>query len=93
MEYIIFPSELLNEVSKERLEELHLSPRKNIEGTKVVMKTIHFEALFPNEVIKLSNMLDDEDNTIQTIYPYDVYNSNQITKELSNNDWNNELIV
>lgn len=34
MKYITFPSENLNEIPQEVLDELHLVPRKSIEGLK-----------------------------------------------------------
>ena len=47
MKYIVFPVKKLNEVPQEILDELHLVPRKNNNGTEVIMKLSHYELLFP----------------------------------------------
>lgn len=34
MKYIVFPSEKLDEIPQEVLDELHLTPRKSVDGTR-----------------------------------------------------------
>lgn len=46
MKYIVFPSENLNAIPQEVLDELHLTPRKSVDGTQVIMKLDHYEKLF-----------------------------------------------
>lgn len=38
MKYITFPTANLNEIPKGVLDELHLVPRKSVDGTQVIMK-------------------------------------------------------
>lgn len=91
MKYIIFPSELLDEVPEERLKELHLSPNKSNDGNKVVMKTIHFELLFPDRVKHISTLYGEEDSIVQSVYPYEVFDYDQIRDALSNKDWYGDI--
>lgn len=59
MKYIVFPSENLNAIPQEILDELHLTPRKSVDGTQVIMKIVHYEALFPS--IMTLPLLDEEE--------------------------------
>ena len=61
MKYIVFPSEKLDEIPQEMLDELHLTPRKSVDGTQVIMKIVHYEALFPS--IMTLPLLDEEEKT------------------------------
>lgn len=84
MKYIVFPVEKLNEVSQEVLDELHLVPRKSVDGTEVIMKVVNYEKLFPS-IMTLP--LDDELDTQAVIYPYPVYEGNQLIDLLNNKNW------
>lgn len=60
MKYIVFPIEKLNEVPQEVLDKLHLSPRKSIDGTEVIMKVANYELLFPSAMtlpVKQSSLI------------------------------------
>lgn len=61
MKYIVFPTEKLNEIPQEVLDELHLVPRKSVDGTQVVMKQVHYETLFPS--VMTLPLLDDSAGT------------------------------
>ena len=61
MKYIVFPSDNLNAIPQEMLDELHLIPRKNVDGTQVIMKIVHYEALFPS--IMTLPLLGEEEKT------------------------------
>lgn len=88
MEYIIFPVEELDKVSKERLDELHLVPRKSVDGKQVVMKVANYDKLFPKEFMPLSINLDNDGNEVEAItYPYDTYSSEEISKVLTSDIW------
>lgn len=88
MKYIVFPTEKLNEVSQEVLDELHLVPRKSVDGTEVIMKVVNYEKLFPS-VINLS--LDDEESQ-EPIYPYPTYEDVLLQDILKSDKWTiNEL--
>lgn len=86
MDYIIFPVEELDKVSPELLDELHLVPRKSVDGKQVVMKVINYDKLFPKEVMPMN--LDNDGNEVEIVtYPYDTYNSDEISEVLSSDKW------
>lgn len=85
MKYIVFPSEKLDEIPQEVLDELHLTPRKSVDGTQVIMKIVHYEALFPS--IMTLPLLDEEDKTENPIYPYPAYEGEELSVLLSGPDW------
>lgn len=87
MKYIVFPAEKLDEVSKELLEELHLSPRYSVDGTEVIMKVINYEKLFPSvQTLPLTDsVIDGEEQEI--IYPYPVYNGEPLRNLLKSSIW------
>lgn len=85
MKYIVFPSEKLDEIPQEVLDELHLTPRKSVDGTQVIMKIVHYEALFPS--IMTLPLLDEEEKTENPIYPYPTYEGEDLNVLLSGSDW------
>lgn len=85
MKYITFPSENLNEIPQEVLDELHLVPRKSIDGTKVIMKVDNYEKLFPSAV-SLS-LHEDEETPQEPFYPYPVYEGKELEDLLSSSEW------
>ena len=70
MKYIVFPTEKLNEVSQEVLDELHLVPRKSIDGTQIIMKVDNYEKLFPS--IMTLPMVDSEEPQ-EIVYEFPIY--------------------
>lgn len=87
MKYIVFPVEKLNEVPQEVLDELHLAPRKSIDGTLVIMKVANYEMLFPS-VMTLPELGEDE--VIEIVYPYPTYEGEELEALLSSEDWTNK---
>lgn len=85
MKYITFPTEKLNEIPQEVLDELHLTPRKSVDGTQVIMKLVHYEALFPS-VMTLS-LLDEEETPQEPVYPYPTYEGEDLNVLLSSPEW------
>lgn len=85
MKYIKFPSINLNEIPQEVLDELHLVPRKSVDGTQVIMKLDHYEKLFPS-VMTLS-LLDEEETPQEPVYPYPVYEGEELNTLLSGPKW------
>lgn len=85
MKYIVFPVEKLNEVPQEVLDELHLAPRKSIDGTEVIMKVANYEMLFPS--IMTLPLLDEEETPQEPVYPYPVYEGEELNTLLSGPDW------
>lgn len=91
MKYIVFPTEKLNEIPQEVLDELHLVPRKSVDGTQVVMKLVHYETLFPS-VMTLP--LLDEETPQEPVYPYPVYEGKELNELLGSSEWtSNESIL
>lgn len=92
MKYIVFPSDDLNAIPQEMLDELHLIPQKNVDGTQVIMKIVHYEALFPS--IMTLPLLGEEEKTENPIYPYPTYEGEELSVLLSGPDWSsNESII
>ena len=92
MKYIVFPSEKLDEIPQEMLDELHLTPRKSVDGTQVIMKIVHYEALFPS--IMTLPLLDEKEKTENPIYPYPTYEGEELNSLLSGPEWSsNESII
>lgn len=88
MKYIVFPTEKLNEIPQETLDELHLIPRKSVDGTWVIMKLVHYEALFPS--IMTLPLLDDEETPQEPVYPYPTYEGEELNTLLSVPEWSSD---
>ncbi len=88
MKYIVFPSENLNAIPQEVLDELHLTPRKSVDGTQVIMKLNHYEKLFPS--IMTLPLLGEEEKTENPIYPYPTYEGEELNTLLSGPDWSSD---
>lgn len=84
MKYIVFPTEKLNEVSQEVLDELHLVPRKSIDGTQVIMKVDNYEKLFPS--VMTLPMIDGEEPQ-EIVYPYPTYEGSTLSNLLESSLW------
>lgn len=92
MEYIIFPVEELDKVSKERLDELHLVPRKSVDGKEVVMKLCNYAKLFPNNYETKAISIDNDGNTVDEVqYPHEVYSSEQVGEILATDKWSKPI--
>ena len=85
MKYIVFPAEKLDEIPQEVLDELHLTPRKSVDGTQVIMKLVHYEALFPS--IMTLPLLDDEETPQEPVYPCPTYEGEELNTLLSGPEW------
>lgn len=83
MKYIIFPIELLEEVTAEQLENLHVVPVKSADGKSAMMKCIHFEQLFPETML---STIDENENPIPQ-FPFDTYSVDEITKITQSKPW------
>lgn len=84
MKYIVFPTEKLNEVSQEMLDELHLVPRKSIDGTQVIMKIVNYEKLFPSPQTLPA---PEDEGTQEVICPYPTYQGDSLTTLLNGVQW------
>lgn len=85
MKYIVSPAEKLNEIPQEVLDELNLVPRKSVDGTQVIMKLVHYETLFPS--VMTLPLLDDEEAPQEPVYPYPIYEGEDLNVLLSGPDW------
>lgn len=85
MKYIVFPSEKLDEIPQEVLDELRLTPRKSVDGTQVIMKLVHYETLFPS--VMTLPLLDDEETPQEPVYPYPTYEGDDLNVLLSGPEW------
>lgn len=85
MKYIVFPTEKLNEIPQEVLDELHLTPRKSVDGTQVIMKLVHYETLFP--YVMTLPLLDEEETPQEPVYPYPTYEGEELNTLLSGPEW------
>lgn len=85
MKYIVFPSEKLDEIPQEVLDELHLTPRKSVDGTQVIMKLVHYETLFPS--VMALPLLDEEETPQEPVYPYPTYEGEELNTLLSGPEW------
>lgn len=85
MKYITFPTANLNEIPQEVLDELHLVPRKSLDGTQVIMKLVHYETLFPS--VMTLPLLDDEETPQEPGYPYPTYEGDDLNVLLSSPAW------
>lgn len=85
MKYITFPTANLNEIPQEVLDELHLVPRKSVDGTQVIMKLVHYETLFPS--VMTLPLLDEEETPQEPVYPYPTYEGEDLNVLLSSPDW------
>lgn len=88
MKYIVFPTEKLNEIPQELLDEIHLIPRKSVDGTQVIMKLVHYETLFPS--VMTLPLLDDEETPQEPIYPYPTYEGEELNTLLSGPEWSSD---
>lgn len=85
MKYITFSTEKLNEIPQEVLDELHLTPRKSVDGTQVIMKLVHYETLFPS--VMTLPLLDEEETPQEPVYPYPTYEGEELNTLLSGPEW------
>lgn len=84
MQYTKFPSDDLLTVSQETLDSLNLVPRTSIDGTEILMKCIHYAILFPEKLI-MTLAEDGETETI--VYPYPVYEGEELNTLLASSEW------
>lgn len=85
MKYITFPTANLNEIPQEVLDELHLTPRKSVDGTQVIMKLDYYEMLFPSTMTL--PLLDEEETPQEPVYPYPTYEGEELNTLLSGPAW------
>jgi hypothetical protein len=84
MKYIVVPAEKLINITQEMLDKLHLAFRYNVDGTKVIMKVINYELLFPS---MMTLPLTDKDEVTETAYNYPIYEGDALEELLKGDEW------
>lgn len=87
MKYIVVPAEVLKDITEETLNELHLSFRYSVDRTKVIMKVVNYELLFPSAT---SLPLVDDEEQPEIVYPYPTYQGDSLNNLLNNEEWTNK---
>lgn len=59
--------------------------RKSVDGTQVIMKLDHYEKLFPS--IMTLPLLDEEETPQEPVYPYPVYEGEELNTLLASSEW------
>lgn len=85
MKYIVVPAEELVDITQETLDELHLVFRYSMDGTEVIMKVANYELLFPS--IMTLPLLDEEETPQEPVYPYPVYEGEELNTLLASSEW------
>lgn len=87
MKYIVLPKSVLDEVPQETLNELHLVPRVSTDGTKVIMKVVNYEKIFP-PIMPISEIGDSNDVVSEPSYSYPTYEGDSLDELLKGSEWN-----
>lgn len=93
IDYVEITVAKLETALPERIEELHLAPRRSPKGGKVLMKLDNYKALFKEEVEEqLANIpMTLDENGQQTIpeyvCPFPVYSGKELEDLLSSPEW------
>ena len=81
----------------ERIEELHLAPRRSPKGGKVLMKLDNYKALFKEEVEEqlasipmILNETGEPTEVPEYICPFPVYSGKELEDLLQNDNWKQE---
>lgn len=75
---------------KETLKRTDTVYLPNNNGTEVIMKLSHYELLFP--VAALLPLTDDE-TPLEPVYPYPVYENEELSALLSSSEWSGEEVI
>lgn len=97
IDYVEITVAKLETALPERIEELHLAPRRSPKGGKVLMKLGNYKALFKEEVeeqLASIPMAPDETGKEQAIpeyvCPFPVYSGKELEDLLQNDNWKQE---
>lgn len=82
MKYIVIPVEVLKEIPQEVLDSKHLVPRLNVDGTKCIMKIVHYNELFPPVMV-----LSETEEPSEISYPYPTYEGEELSDLLGSTEW------
>lgn len=94
IDYVEITVAKLETALPERIEELHLAPRKSPKGNKVLMKLDNYKTLFKEEVeeqlASIPMTLDETGEPIEApeyVCPFPVYSGKELEDLLSSPEW------
>lgn len=97
IDYVELTVTKLETALPERIEELHLAPRRSPKGGKVLMKLDNYKALFKEEVeeqlASIPMTLDETGEPIEApvyVCPFPVYSGKELEDLLQNDNWKQE---
>lgn len=97
IDYVEITVAKLETALPERIEELHLAPRRSPKGGKVLMKLDNYKALFKEEVeeqlASIPIIRDETGEPIEVpeyVCPFPVYSGKELEDLLQNDDWKQE---
>ena len=97
IDYVEITVAKLETALPERIEELHLAPRRSPKGGKVLMKLDNYKALFKEEVeeqlASIPMTLDETGEPTKMpeyVCPFPVYSGKEFEDLLQNDNWKQE---
>lgn len=93
IDYVELTVTKLETALPERIEELHLAPRRSPKGGKVLMKLDNYKALFKEEVEEqLASIPETGEEQVLPEYvcPFPVYSGKELEDLLQNDNWKQE---
>lgn len=97
IDYVELTVAKLETALPERIEELHLAPRRSPKGGKVLMKLDNYKALFKEEVeeqlASIPMTLDENGEPTKMpeyVCPFPVYSGKELEDLLQNDNWKQE---
>ena len=97
IDYVEITVTKLETALPERIEELHLAPRRSPKGGKVLMKLDNYKALFKEEVEEQLGSIpmapDETGEPIEVpeyVCPFPVYSGKELEELLQNDNWKQE---
>lgn len=97
IDYVELTVAKLETALPERIEELHLVPRRSPKGGKVLMKLDNYKALFKEEVEKQLASIHTTPNETgepieppEYVCPFPVYRGKELEELLQNDNWKQE---
>lgn len=90
IDYVEITVAKLETALPERIEELHLAPRRSPKGGKVLMKLDNYKALFKEEVEEQLAETGEEQVLPEYVCPFPVYSGKELEDLLQNDNWKQE---
>ena len=88
MKYVVIPIEEINKIPGEIMQEKCLVPRNNVPSTKVLIKDLHAQELFPEYLEKIIEVIDGvEQEVIHFNSPFPTYEGEALQELLNSPEW------